>query len=294
MKERNRLIAFLCAFTLVAGIAFSGCAKRVKFDDSKTTTDGRVTLGAFDDIPEGSEIVIGADGQSYLVDGEGNSVVYEPPTAYVIPGVPATNPVNTTTTTTKPTTKPTIKTIPTKKTTESTTSPQDAVIAKLKTMRMYGKNTDGYGADKLYIEFEDEGKQWLVEFHKGGYGSSTVGCEIGVYKDEDAKSVFVKESDSDKILSSAKLYSGRNEVASFGTSSQSIAWRYSFKNAAPSGKYTVIAKVSFPTTLMADAFMDALDENGFEYSEPDLGLVDGNQARFYSSDDGKTVNILWK
>lgn len=272
----KRLIAFSGVLIIVLSVAFSGCNKKVTQEDTSTTKDDKIVLnGGYEGIPEDSQIVVGSDGQSYLVDGEGNSVVYEAPSAYVIPNnnLPPV-PSSTTTTTTKPKPSTTIKVIPSTAATKPTTSQQEGIVKELTSLRREGYNDSdvsarltGYNADVLRVKFVDgKNTDWLFEFHKGVYGSSTVGCEVGFYSRLDSNNGYKKISDQAGIVCSAQLYNGDNRIAGFSDASVNSGWRYSFASGGLSGAkpsdLALIATIKLNFERM-DSFTDALEELGF-------------------------------
>ena len=112
-------------FTLV----LSGCSIGKKFEEPKKNSDGKdiINIGdGYQNIPPDAQIVIGADGQSYLVDGQGNSYIYNPSSVYAVPDTSSSSssssekpadPVEKPDDPAEPTDKPT------ESTTESTTEP---------------------------------------------------------------------------------------------------------------------------------------------------------------------------
>lgn len=271
----KRIIAVLSVLIVVLSASFAGCGKKVTQEDKTTTDSDKIVLnGDYEDIPEGSEIVIGADGQSYLVDGDGNSVVYEAPSAYVIPNAnpvpvtPSSQTTKPTVTTAKPTT--TIKVIPST-TTTTTTSQQEGIIKTLTPLRIEGYNDSEARAkltnsnfDHLDVKFVDgKDNDWLFEFHKGAYGSSTVGCEAGFYTRQSSNNGYKKVSDQAGIVCKAQLYNGDNRITGFSETSVNSGWRYSFVNGgAKTSDLAMIVSVKLNFERM-DAFTDALEEMGF-------------------------------
>lgn len=294
MNESKKLIALLCSFILVFTTTMSGCAKKVKYNENKPKTDGKIKIGdSYEDIPEDAEIVVGEDGKSYIVDGEGNSMVYDAPTAYVVANNGTT--AATTTTTTKKTTTTTVKVIPST-TTTTTTSQQDSVIESLLSVRKIGyeepTGLSKYDTNVMHVKFQDMEDEWLIEFHKGTYGTQTIGCEIGMYKRSSSDSPFKKITEIENIASGASLFNGSSKVAGFASSKIGIGWRYDFvKGSVDNPKELVMtADITFPTSGMANAFMDALEDRGF--TEGDISDPNEAAEKFTCSD--KTVSLSWK
>lgn len=273
----KRIIAILGILIIVLSTVFVGCGKKITKEDVTTTDDGKIKLnGGYEDIPAGSQIVVDANGDSYLVDGEGNSIVYNAQTEYVIPDVPVTPvQIDPSSTTTRSTTKKPIPTIPSS-TEPSTTAPQYQDV--IKTMSAYRNRSDsnagvkgklGDAADfkTLSIKFDESeygGKNsFRIELHKGVYGTSTVGCELGVYVLRD-ESYFGAVGESENISGSAQLYNSKSgsKVTQFGESK--TGWHYSFINASPvnSDELVMVATLKL-NELRMDALTDELEEHGF-------------------------------
>lgn len=295
MNESKKVMALLCAFILVFSTAMSGCAKKVKYNENEPKTDGKIKIGdSYEDIPEDAEIVVGEDGKSYIVDGEGNSMVYDAPSAYVVASNGTT--ASTTTTTKKTTTTTTtVKVIPST-TTTTTTSQQDGVISTLLNVRKIGYDEPTgltkYDTDVMHVKFQEAEDEWLIEFHKGIYGTDTIGCEIGIYKRTNSDSAFKKITEIENIATGANLFNGSSKVAGFASSKIGIGWHYDFeKGTADSPKKLVMAAdIVFPTSAMANAFMDALEEKGF--TEGDTSDPNESAEKFNCTD--KTVSLAWK
>lgn len=258
----KRLIAVLGILIIVLSAVFTGCGQKVTIEnDTSTTDDGKIRLdGNYEDIPAGAQIVVDSNGQSYLVDGEGNSVVYDALTPYVIPNVPGstvtipnptvTIPSKTTTTTT--TTKTT--------TTTTTTSQKDAVVAALNAHRTksgsdeeLSKALNGENIQSLNVSFGENS----IELHKGTYGSTTVGCEVGLYKSG------ALMTGNDIAITGATLYNSGKTID--GTNEK----KPSYWNNIYNGKQSDMV---LKTTVKLNeddmnAFCDALEDKGFNYGE---------------------------
>lgn len=260
----KRIIAVLGVLIVVLSASLAGCGKKVTQEEKTTTDSGKIILdGTFDDIPEGSEIVIGNDGQSYLVDGEGNSVVYEAPSAYVIPNSPTpgiTPPQAASSTTAAPTKKPptTIRVIP-----STTLSQKENVVNELSILRRSVNSDNSVRATLSNTNFatllisaekaDDSG--WRFEIHKGSYGSSTVGCEVAFYKNRRL----------DNFKCKAELYNGENKITSFDENCSKTGWKYSFVNSGISvtdpANLTMRVVVELETEQQMLVFTSVLEDN---------------------------------
>lgn len=305
MKENKKIIAILCALSLACTAAFTGCAKKVSYEEQTTTNSGKIKIGnEVVDVPEDAEIVVGNDGESYLVDDEGNSYVYDATSAYFV-----STDLTTTTTTTKKTTKSTTKKTTSstskstkdsttekteKPTTESTTSEQENILGSLAKIRKQYTSTDqtntvlsNSNVKRNYIKFESDGKEWIVELFKGRYGKSTVGCEIVIWNRDDSDDPYTL---SKTISCSGKLYNSSNGVvASFATTDN--GWGKGFENNnTTNGETVLFGTLTFPSTEMANAFMDALDAKEFiEGSLDDKFEASG----CYCYSGGTAVEFAW-
>lgn len=283
----KRLIAVLGILIIVLSAVFTGCGQKVTIEnDTSTTDDGKIRLdGNYEDIPAGAQIVVDSNGQSYLVDGEGNSVVYDALTPYVIPNVPGstvtipnptvTIPSKTTTTTT--TTKTT--------TTTTTTSQKDAVVAALNAHRTksgsdeeLSKALNGENIQSLNVSFGENS----IELHKGTYGSTTVGCEVGLYKSG------ALMTGNDIAITGATLYNSGKTID--GTNEK----KPSYWNNIYNGKQSDMV---LKTTVKLNeddmnAFCDALEDKGFNYGEASNYRNRNNYAVDIEGDEC-FVTVIW-
>ena len=83
MKKENsktRYIALLCSFIIVFSIVLTGCGSVKKITQKKSANSSdEIQIGTNSDVLEGpTQIVVSDDGQSYIVDNNGHSVVYNP------------------------------------------------------------------------------------------------------------------------------------------------------------------------------------------------------------------------
>lgn len=304
MNKAKKITAMLCATMLVFCTVLTGCAKKVSYKDNKSSTDGKIKIGeGTDGIPEDAEIVVGEDGKSYIVDGEGNSMVYDATSAYVVNNnVPTSSTTSTTNTTTK---KTTTTTTTTTKKTEPTTSQQDHIISVLGPVRKTytpGKSIDislsNCSLDTpLIIKFNDgEGVCYYV-FNKGMYGNKTVGCETGFYKGFPSSEVFNGITAVENVKNAAKLYSGSSVIASMKSELNLISgWRYAFEDTSKTynpQSLVMVNTIKFKNADIANAFADALEVNG--YTEKGEIQSDPNEkVQGYEFIDESTVVFAWK
>ena len=78
---KTRVVALVSVLVFVFTLVLSGCSIGKKFEEPKKNSDGKdiINIGdGYQNIPPDAQIVIGVDGQSYLVDGQGNSYIYNP------------------------------------------------------------------------------------------------------------------------------------------------------------------------------------------------------------------------
>lgn len=196
----KRAVALFGALIFVFSTAMTGCSVKKITKKTPTGADDSIKIGDGFEEDESTTIVVGDDGKSYIVDDEGNSVVYTPTSTAVIKGNPVGNNIPTgspvvTNPTTKSTTTTTKKTTTTKSTTEKTTTKSD-VYNDLAYQRRFGFNSMydkgarfvNFYLDTIRAYFEYNDKLWLIEFWKGEYAMASVGCEIGFYNvDADEK-----------------------------------------------------------------------------------------------------------
>ena len=301
MNNRKRFVAILCAFMLVFSTAMSGCAKKVKFEKQETTKDNKIKINTVDDeIPEGYSLVMGDDGQSYLVDSEDNSIVYDATSTYIIPDAGNTQKTTSTTSKTTKTTKTTKKTTTTTtKTTQTTTSQHDKVMSVLSKRRpniddKAGNDLDDYNVDTLDIRFENGGKEWAVKFIKGQYGSSVFGCETCIYLKESGHSNWQIADDADRKNVSMTLWQFVDDenVERIEEPKKSCWWSSIIQNGRLYGNNQSLimrSVITFNTAVMADTFCDALEEKGFTNGS----TSDYGSAGRYSVED-RTVTIVWR
>ncbi len=222
---KTRLIALLSAFIFVFTLVLSGCSavKKIEKSEKNSDGDGLINIGQGNgDIPDDYQVVVGSDGQSYLVDGEGNSVLYNATSAYIDPNSLSTSSTNTTpgnkTDTSNSPTNPTNPVNPTNPTHSEPSSDTTAitdfqsspVYNAYAVQRRFGFNKAydtlsglaNFYLDTIRVYFHYNNKDWLVEFWKGEYAMASVGCEIGLYyRDCDGKhenGVLDKASGADR------------------------------------------------------------------------------------------------
>lgn len=318
---KTRITALISALIFVFSLVLSGCSNGKDIESPEKTTEKKdvINIGEGDPtIPPDSQIVIGDDGQSYLVDSEGNSIVYNHYYQNPVTPQPNTLPANTPGTpeeSTSSTTKPTVPTLPSS--TESTTS----IFNMLSSKRSVGYNKatassaaipDSY-LDTLRVYFTYNNKDWLIEFWKGEYGKTHVGGEVGIYTNGTPSStgtaqldasigeakVFNAAGHSDRLNCSVQLWqyvkSTDPEPISIASTAMKVCQRnYGFKEGVLENvKYrsTIVmsVKIEFPTLDMRDLFTFALDEKGFKEASTSSYK---DFERYYVDD--RTVTVNWR
>lgn len=318
---KTRITALISALIFVFSLVLSGCSNGKDIESPEKTTEKKdvINIGEGDPtIPPDSQIVIGDDGQSYLVDSEGNSIVYNhyyqnpvtpqpntPPAN--LPGVPEES--------TSSTTKPTVPTLP------SSTEPTISIFDLISSKRSVGYNKatassaaipDSY-LDTLRVYFTYNNKDWLIEFWKGEYGKTHIGGEIGIYTNgtpsstgtsklsssEGEAKVFNAAGHSDRLNCSVQLWqyvkSTDPEPISIASTAMKVCQRnYGFKEGVLENvKYrsTIVmsAKIEFPTLDMRDLFIYALEEKGFREASTSSYK---DFERYYVDD--RTVTVNWR
>ncbi len=321
---KTRMVALLSCFIFIFSLVLSGCSGVMKIQKSKKDNNGNdiINIGQGDgSIPDDYQIVVGSDGQSYLVDGEGNSIVYNPTSAYITPNATtSTTTTKTTTTTTEtPSTRPS--------TTESTTVPPSttetttqSVYNALAVQRKFGFNKAydtlsglaNFYLDTIRVYFHYNGKDWLIEFWKGEYAMASVGCEIGYYYrecNEHENGVLGPDSgadrkhykaveDRDAMMTSMKLWHytdlTKEPELKIDFGSRQCWWAAAFENGVlkpHSDRTALVMKgtVEFPTYEMMELFVEGLEDRGF---------VEGDTSSYKSverfSVSGKKVTVNWR
>ncbi|MBR0349073.1 MAG: DUF4474 domain-containing protein [Clostridia bacterium] len=318
---KTRITALISALIFVFSLVLSGCSNGKDIESPEKTTEKKdvINIGEGDPtIPPDSQIVIGDDGQSYLVDSEGNSIVYNHYYQNPVTPQPNTPPSNTPGVpeeSTSSTTKPTVPTLPSS--TESTTSIFNLISSKRSVG--YNKATASSAAipdsylDTLRVYFTYNNKDWLIEFWKGEYGKAHVGGEVGIYTNSTPSStgtdylhasigeakVFNAAGHSDRLNCSVQLWqyvkSTDPEPISIASTAMKVCQRnYGFKEGVLENvKYrsTIVmsAKIEFPTLDMLDLFTFALDEKGFQEASTSSYK---DVERYYVDD--RTVTVNWR
>ncbi len=317
----TRYIALLCSFIIVFSIVLTGCSsiKKISKNKSASGNGDEIQLGQNDVNLDGpTQIVVGEDGQSYIVDNEGHSVIYNNPTQsggqYSASQI-ATSSTAQKTNATKTTT--TQKATTTKRTTTEATSTPNQVYNRLAAQRKFGFNK-GYDIGAQFVNFylstiriyfTYDNKDWLIELWKGEYAMATVGCEVGYYYREHnqnaldilgAENLLYKSvEDDDAMYTSMKLW--QYEKSTDETPKQKINytrrncwWAADFEtgvleNHRDQTTLVMVATIEFPTAKMRDLFTEQLENEGFrEGSVNDYHNVE----RF--AVDGNKVTICWK
>ena len=208
--SKTRYIALLCSFIFVFSLVMTGCGSVKKITKKSTSAGGdEIQIGQGDGILEGpTQIVVGDDGLSYIVDNEGHSVIYNSSNSgslYSQSSVTSNTKNNSNSSgssnnnssnnsnnnsgqnsTPKPTPTPTPN--PDEGKEETIKTPEDVYNA-LAVQRKFGFNKY-YDMGAMFVNFylqtirayfTYDNKDWLIELWKGEYAMATVGCEVGFY-----------------------------------------------------------------------------------------------------------------
>lgn len=324
MKKENsktRYIALLCSFIIVFSVVLTGCGSVKKITQKKSAgSSDEIQIGQGNDILEGpTQIVVGDDGQSFIVDNNGHSVVYNPNQSgnkYTASNITPSNTTPSASTNRQTTTKKTV----TKRTTtkpESTTASPNVVYNALAPQRKFGFNgAYDWGAKfvnfylstiRIYFTYND--KDWLIELWKGEYAMATVGCEVGFYyrdHNQTALDTFGPNNllykcveDQDAMPVSMKLW--QYEKTADSTPVQKIDygkrycwWAADFETGVlekhrDQTTLVMVATIEFPTDKMMNLFIDGLEKEGFKE-----GSINNYHNVERYSVSGKTVTICWK
>lgn len=320
--SKTRLLALLSAFIFVFSLVLSGCSignklekpniKAGKNDIIDIVTDNQ------DGMSEYSQIVIGADGQSYLVDGEGNSVLYNPVSTYTVTDPSSSSSSSSSTTSSKvqnPVTLPTIAPLPT------SSSSKTEVYNALAIQRKFGFNKayDNFAGlanfylDTIRVYFTYDEKDWLIELWKGEYAMASVGCEIGFYYNDKPSSSsngplaasvgekkhFKAVEDKDAMYCSMELWqyvksTDAEPVKRIDFGRRRCWWAASFENGVlekHSDRTSLVMRgtIEFPTYEMMELFVEGLEERGF---------VEGSTSTYKNVErftvSGKKVTVNWR
>lgn len=321
---KTRITAFISALIFLFSLVLSGCSNGKDIESPEKTTEKKdvINIGEGDPtIPPDSQIVIGDDGQSYLVDSEGNSIVYNhyyqnpvTPQPNVQPNTPQ-NGEQDKTEYSKPENPE--HSVEEKPLTEPTTS----IFELLSSKRSVGYNKatassaaipDSY-LNTLRVYFTYNNKDWLIEFWKGEYGKTHVGGEVGIYTNATPSStgtaplsssigetkVFNAAGYGDRLNCSVQLwqYVKSTNLEPIYIGSKSTEEERSHRSVClkegvienPNDRSTIVmsAKIEFPTLDMIDLFTDALKAKGFTE-----GSVSSYKhfERYYVEDGTVTVN----
>ncbi len=328
---RLRLLALLCAFIFVFSLVLSGCSsvKKITKPDGNTNKNDIINIGdGYGDIPDDWQIVVGSDGQSYLVDGEGNSVVYNPTSAYFTTTTPIKAPINNPDTPTPDVTpdlpikpEPTPEPTPEPESEPSSTTTKLNVYNALAIQRRFGFNKAydnlaglaNFYLDTIRVYFTYNGRDWLIELWKGEYAMASVGCEIGYYyndrpsSDENGrldwsvaeKKHFKAVGDEDAMYTSMELWqyvksTDAEPVKRINFGRRLCWWAADFENAVLENHRDRTAlvmrgSIEFPTNEMRDLFIEGLEERGFK---------EGSTSSYNTTEryevDGKKVIVMWR
>ena len=324
MKKENsktRYIALLCSFIIVFSVVLTGCGSVKKITQKKSAgSSDEIQIGQGNDILEGpTQIVVGDDGQSFIVDNNGHSVVYNPNQSgnkYTASNITPSNKTPSASTNRQTKTKKAV----TKRTTtkpESTTASPNAVYNVLAPQRKFGFNgAYDWGAkfvnfylSTIRIYFTYNNKDWLIELWKGEYAMATVGCEVGFYYREHNQNLldtvgadyllYKSVENEDAMPVSMKLWqyeksTDSTPVMKIDYSKRNCWWAADFETGVlekhrDQTTLVMVATIDFQTTKMRDLFAEQLDKKGFLE-----GTLDGyNNVDRYSV-DGRTVTLCWR
>jgi hypothetical protein len=325
--SKTRYIALLCSFIIVFSLVMTGCASVKKISKKSTSTSGdEIQIGQGSDILEGeTQIVVGDDGQSYIVDEEGHSVIYNNSTqsggSYsaseiaTTAGTAATTSKTAASSKTTTTKKSTAST--TKATTVATTQTPSEVYNSLAYQRTFGFNKY-YDMGSMFVNFylstirvyfTYDDKDWLIELWKGEYAMATVGCEVGFYYRNHNQTLldtvgadwllYKSVEDEDAMPVSMKLWqyeksTDSTPVLKIDYGKRNCWWAADFETGVlethrDKTTLVMIATIDFPTTKMMELFTEQLDNKGFKE-----GSINSYHNVERYSVDGRTVTICWK
>lgn len=327
--SKTRYIALLCSFIFVFSLVMTGCGSVKKITKKSTSTGGdEIQIGQGDGILEGpTQIVVGDDGQSYIVDNEGHSVIYnsnQSGGSYSASQINTTAKPNTSTnsganSTQRPITTKKPATTATTKVTTTQATPK-SVYNALAYQRKFGFNKF-YDMGAMFVNFylqtirayfTYDNKDWLIELWKGEYAMATVGCEVGFYYREHNQNLldtvgadylhYNSVEDEDTMPVTMKLW--QYEKSTDETPVLKIDYK---RNTTPyhwwaadfetgvlethrdQTTLVMVATIEFPTTKMRDLFTEQLDNKGFR---------EGSINAYHNVDrydvDGRKVTICWR
>lgn len=321
MKKNDtnkKILALLSVLILLFSIAMTGCSKMEKPEELNAKKDDKININVDPNggYTQNSQIVVGPDGQSYLVDGMGNSVLYNPSSVYFDPT--ATTPTSATKPTQPPMTLPSSTTSTTTTTSSSTTT---SVYNALAIQRKFGFNKayDNFAGlanfylDTIRVYFTYDNKDWLIEFWKGEYAMASVGCEIGFYYNDKPSSTtnapldasvgekkhFKAVDDKDAMYCSMELWQYKKStdaepVKRIDFGRRRCWWAAAFENAVlekHSDRTTLVMRgtIEFSTTEMMELFLNGLEERGFK--ERSTSTYKNYECYSVS---GKKVTVNWR
>ncbi len=319
--SKTRLLALLAAFIFVFSLVLSGCSIGNKLEKPNLKAGKNdvidIVTGQQDGMSQYSQIVIGADGQSYLVDGEGNSVLYNPVSTYTVPSStdPSSSSSSTSSKVQDPVTLPSLPTLP------SSSSSTTDVYNALAIQRKFGFNKvyDNFAGlanfylDTIRVYFTYDGKDWLIELWKGEYAMASVGCEIGFYYNDKPSSTsngpldasvgekkhFKAVEDKDAMYCSMELWqyvksTDAEPVKRIDFGRRRCWWAASFENGVlekHSDRTSLVMRgtIEFPTYEMMELFVEGLEERGF---------IEGSTSTYKNVErftvSGKKVTVNWR
>lgn len=314
----------LCLFIFAFSLVLTGCSKARKITpkQSSSANGDQIQIGQGDFNSDGpTQIVVGEDGQSFIVDDEGHSQVYNPnQSGGAYTAAPVVSSQIPSSSNNKPSTNSNTKPSSAKKTTTVSTtekiSSPSAVYNALAFQRRFGFNL-AYDEASKYVSFylstirayfTYDGKDWLIELWKGEYVGATVGCEVGYYyRESDGKVdkygadklLYGSVEDEDAMYTSMKLWqyeksTDETPVQKINYSRRNCWWAADFETGVLEkhrDQTTLVmnATIEFPTNKMLTLFTTELSKKGFKE-----GSIDDYHNVDRYSVNGNKVTICWK
>ena len=296
----KKLFALLCAFVIFFTFAFAGCGgKKVTYKETSKKGDDKIYLPGEDGSMEEYDIVTDDDGESYLVDSEGNSFVYEAQSVYAVENdtpisLMSSNDIANKNNEKANDNQPKKPEEAPKKPEEENKSPsqQEIVYENLLSKRSSGF-ADVNGVSSMRVQFESGGKDWLIELSKGCYAPTVIGGEIGMYTRPNTNVGYTRVDKSDEMDVSLSMW---QKTSDGGANALSLSsknngwWLFKFANGTASDSSALIMRCSikFQTLSMMDEFLDSLEARGFSDGDADSYR---DSMRF--SVEGTKVTLVW-
>lgn len=323
--SKTRCIALLCLFVFSFSLVLTGCSKARKITpkQSSSANGDQIQIGQGDFNSDGpTQIVVGEDGQSFIVDDEGHSQVYNPnQSGGAYTAAPVVSSQIPSSSNNKPSTNSNTKPSSAKKTTTATTqeptsSPKDVYNA-LAVQRKFGFNKYydwgskfvNFFLSTIRVYFTYDEKDWLIELWKGEYAMATVGCEVGYYYRDHSQTAldtvgadnlpYDAVEDQDAMMTSMKLWqyeksTDETPVQKIDYPTRNCWWAADFETGVlekhrDQTTLVMTATIEFPTTKMLTLFTDELDKKGFKE-----GSINSYHNVERYSVSGKKVTICWR